>query len=704
MKSVSKKLLSLVLAALMIVSCAVVAFAADEDFSYRAKDDGTYAVTLFSGEIGKDGVFTLPVKHPRYGAVYTSVDEDAFKYAYGNPDLSFLENVKSIVVPANITLIEASAFEGLPALEKVTFKGDITLGRRAFANCSALKEVIFEGNMTLKEEAFADCYALDTITFKEGAKLNTMRSALETTKWYQECGAGKNPDYVMLGTTLVAYKGTDKEVTLPLNITAIGGGAFANNKYIEKLIITKYVDTIGEEAFKYCSSLSDIAFSDFGEITEVGTDAFVGTPYFDDYEGEFFIIGSILVKYKSDNKKAHVRIPNTVTEIADNAFLGNYLTSEKGGYTFVISSITVPASVKEFGENCLALAQVKKGEDGKKSEYYSPRIYAYSGSAVLETLKKAGYLVNACYNLGDVDNDGDVDVADARLALRLAVKLDLANDLTHGAADIDGDGYVTVSDARTILRIAVGLENYTAKDLLLMPTTDFEILHTYKKALKTVARYNAGYTKTYASKVDSDVNLQHKNRLLKLVNIGAKNKTEKFEPDTQAALDNIDFCTLIDTSMIKSASCAVDENDNYVITIVLKDFKDAELTVDKNTYVSQYNYVARVMPIVSGSDFYNAFYNSKDGFGQKWFQKWVPDNDNRTTPCVRYYSLNYVAPTVKATVARESLKLSSAELSLNYKFAVDGRMGGVDISTKLFKEGDAKFDRLDTITYSEFTF
>lgn len=703
MKSVSKKLLSLVLAALMIVSCAVVAFAADEDFDYSVNEDGSYAVTAFLGAIDKNGVLTLPVKHPEYGATYTSVDKEVFKYAPGNPDLAFLDDVRSVVVPANIKTIDEAAFEGLPTLEKVTFKGDITLDKRAFADCASLKEVIFEGDMTLKAEVFAGCSSLETITFKEDAKLNTMKSALDTTLWYEKCGAEKNPDFVMLGTTLVAYKGTDKEVTLPLNVTAIGGGAFADNSDIEKLVITKYVDTIGEEAFKYCSSLSEIVFSDFGEITEVGSDAFVGTPYFDNYEGEFFIVGSILVKYKSDNKKAYVRIPNTVTEIADNAFLGNYLTSDKG-YTFVISSITVPASVKELGKNCLALAEVKKSDDGKESEFYSPRIYAYAGSAVIEALKKDGYLVNACYNLGDVDNDGDVDVADARLALRLAVKLDLATDLTLGAADIDGDGLATVSDARTILRIAVGLEKYSAKDLLLMPTTEFEILHTYTKALKTVAKYNAGYTKAVASKVTADVNLQHKDRLLGLVNTGAVNNTTKFEPDTQAALDNIDFCTLLNTDAIKSASCAVDEDDNYVITIVLKDVNDAKLTSDKKDYSEAENEISKVMPIVSGTSFYNAFYNSKDGFGQKWFRKWVPDNDKTSTPCVRYYSLDYTAPTVKATLDRETLKLSALELGVNYKFAVDGRMGGVDISSKGFKKGDATFDRLDTITYSEFTF
>lgn len=699
MKSVSKKFLSVVLAALMVISCAAVAFAADADFDYIPNEDRSYAVHGFYGTIGGDGVFTLPVQHPDHKKMYTSVEDEAFMYIEGEPECAFLDDVKTIVVPDNIKLIGASSFRGLPAVESIIFKGDVTLDENAFADCATLKSVVFEGNVTLKDGAFAGCPELTSVSVKDSARVLTVRSALSDTKWFKNWAKENQPDFVMLGTTLVAYKGNDKAVTIPLNVTVIGGSAFEGNNNLEKIVITKFVDTLGACAFMGCSSLEEVVYSDFGEITSVGNDVYYGTPYFNNFEGEFFTVGSVLLKYKGNNKKAHVRIPNTITAIADNAFVGNYLTSAKNEVTYVISSITVPASVEKLGENCFNLDAPTEGKP------YAPRIFAYAGTKTLDMVKAAGYLVSVCYNPADVDGNGVVNVVDARLALRIAVKLDLPTDLAFCAADVDGDGYVTVSDARTILRLAVGLEKYTAKDLLFMPTTDFEILQVYTKAMKTVARYNAGYTKEISSKIAAkDVNAQHKNRLLKLVNKGAVNSKTTYAPDTQAALDNINYCSLISTEMIKNATCAVDENDNYVITIVLKDFNDAKLTSDNNTYVEKANYISKVMPIVNGVDFYNAFNNSTDGFGKKWFRKWVPDDDKCTTPCVRYYSLDYTEPTVKVTLNRETLKLSAAELSLNYKFAVDGRMGGVDISGKHFKVGDATFDRLDKITYSDFTF
>ncbi len=67
------------------------------------------------------------------------------------------------------------------------------------------------------------------------------------------------------------------------------------------------------------------------------------------------------------------------------------------------------------------------------------------------------------YTPGDVDGDGKITSADARLALRRSVMLE---DYPEGSAaylacDVDHDGKVTSADARLILRGSVGLEDVT---------------------------------------------------------------------------------------------------------------------------------------------------------------------------------------------------------------------------------------------------
>lgn len=61
---------------------------------------------------------------------------------------------------------------------------------------------------------------------------------------------------------------------------------------------------------------------------------------------------------------------------------------------------------------------------------------------------------------GDVDGDGEISSADARLALRRSVMLeDYPEDsAAYSACDADRDGEVTSADARLILRASVGLE------------------------------------------------------------------------------------------------------------------------------------------------------------------------------------------------------------------------------------------------------
>ncbi len=65
---------------------------------------------------------------------------------------------------------------------------------------------------------------------------------------------------------------------------------------------------------------------------------------------------------------------------------------------------------------------------------------------------------------GDVDGSGEVDVTDARYALRASVGLEnyAPDSMEFLTADVDGNNEIEVTDARTILRAAVGLENLDA--------------------------------------------------------------------------------------------------------------------------------------------------------------------------------------------------------------------------------------------------
>lgn len=61
-------------------------------------------------------------------------------------------------------------------------------------------------------------------------------------------------------------------------------------------------------------------------------------------------------------------------------------------------------------------------------------------------------------NMGDVDMDGKLTAADARLVLRRAARIITFTMEQEALADVDDDGKITANDARLLLRVTSGLE------------------------------------------------------------------------------------------------------------------------------------------------------------------------------------------------------------------------------------------------------
>ncbi len=64
---------------------------------------------------------------------------------------------------------------------------------------------------------------------------------------------------------------------------------------------------------------------------------------------------------------------------------------------------------------------------------------------------------NSQTQLGDVNSDGKITALDARIALRVAAKIDVMSSSQIVQFDMNGDGIITATDARTILRKAAKL-------------------------------------------------------------------------------------------------------------------------------------------------------------------------------------------------------------------------------------------------------
>ena len=128
---------------------------------------------------------------------------------------------------------------------------------------------------------------------------------------------------------------------------------------------------------------------------------------------------------------------------------------------------TKAATCTEYGTSSVACQTCKKTVSAKVTA--SPTGHKMKETVKVSTDTEIVTITNTCTTCGktttvsakygDIDDSGKIDVADARLALRVAVKLDTFTDKQTAAADVNFDKKVNVDDARYILRIAVKLDS-----------------------------------------------------------------------------------------------------------------------------------------------------------------------------------------------------------------------------------------------------
>lgn len=140
------------------------------------------------------------------------------------------------------------------------------------------------------------------------------------------------------------------------------------------------------------------------------------------------------------------------------------------GQTIELTAIPIPADASDY-----TIAWESSDEGVVTVEYDGLRATVTavgSGEAVItvratdEVLHPDMYFSAECtilvtgvipYPRGDVDQDGEVTISDALLAMRFAMGIISLTEFQQQIGDVDGDGEVTISDALIIMRAAMGI-------------------------------------------------------------------------------------------------------------------------------------------------------------------------------------------------------------------------------------------------------
>ena len=206
----------------------------------------------------------------------TSIGDSAFKdcsslnsvtipdsvTSIGSSAFSGCSSLNSVTIPNSVTSIGSSAFSGCSSLSSVTIPNSVTsIGDSAFENCSSLSSVTIPDSVTsIKGNPFSGCSGLTDITVSEQNK-----------NYSSEDGVLFNKDK----TELVSYPSRkNKSYNIPTSVTSIGDSAFKKCSSLSSVTIPDGVTSIGSSAFSGCNSLSSVTIPD--GVTSIESYAFFG--------------------------------------------------------------------------------------------------------------------------------------------------------------------------------------------------------------------------------------------------------------------------------------------------------------------------------------------------------------------------------------------------------------------------------------------
>lgn len=294
------------------------------EYTYREKEDGTVAIT---GYTGSDSTLTIPASID--GKKVSEIGDSAFAgllclktvrvpegvTRIGNYAFECCSLLKKIYFPASLRSIGDGTFSGCGSLTLVDMQDGVkSIGNGAFLCCDSLVQLELSEALTeLGDFAFADCEALSSVRFTSD-KLTAL------------------PDRVFYGCKSLS------RLRLPDKITSIGKRAFSGCEKIESLYFGEPLAYLGAYAFENCSKLSSLDVS--AEVIPTGMVSGC-------YQLSWFMVqdGAVRIEQSAFGNSGitDVSIPASVTEIEPGAFFqmngSMMLNEENTSYRLIDGSL-----------------------------------------------------------------------------------------------------------------------------------------------------------------------------------------------------------------------------------------------------------------------------------------------------------------------------------------------------------------------------
>ncbi|MDE5869999.1 MAG: leucine-rich repeat protein [Muribaculaceae bacterium] len=311
----------------------------------------------------------------------------------GNSAFRGCANLKEMILPEGVTNIPQSCFQDCALLNSITLKGDVAeIGVSAFQGCDALKKfvisksvlpVLEDGNfsetnyqntlLSIPENMFSEYISSSWCVFRNlqvGEEISVLLSD-EIFEYREIPGTEKKEAVLIKGDynglhsanipdrftdenntryyiTMIApeaFKGCTNLNALTFSqrsqIEMIGAGAFSGCTGIKSVMLPSSLVTISDEAFKACSSIKNVSMG--SNVKEIGEGVFEGCSSLQEVTLSDNITSISRNLFSGCSLLENIELPGEVTTIGDEAF-----------YQTGLKSLVIPASVENIGVKAFA--------------------------------------------------------------------------------------------------------------------------------------------------------------------------------------------------------------------------------------------------------------------------------------------------------------------------------------------------------------